>query len=89
MIEIKLKGNRSKSRIRQRREEAIERQKGYDGRTPEQQLKLIKTRPGESKKENHRLKLHNKLRVVDDAGVDIETGKYVGDYGISEDAYKS
>ena len=48
---MKLKGNRNKSRIRQRREEAIERQKGYDGRTPEQQLKLIKTRPGESKKE--------------------------------------
>ena len=50
-FKMKLKGNRNKSRIRQRREEAIERQKGYDGRTPEQQLKLIKTRPGESKKE--------------------------------------
>jgi len=48
---MKLKGYRNKARIRQRREEAIERQKGYDGRTPEQQLKLIKTRPGESKKE--------------------------------------
>ena len=48
---MKLKGNRNKSRIRQRREEAIERQKVYEGRTPEQQLKLIKTRPGESKKE--------------------------------------
>ena len=48
---MKLKGNRNKSRIRQRREEANERQKVYDGRTPEQQLKLIKTRPGESKKE--------------------------------------
>ena len=55
MIEIKIKGNRSKSRIRQRREEAIERQKVYDGRTPKQQLKLIKTRPGESKKEKHQL----------------------------------
>ena len=52
---MKLKGNRNKSRIRQRREEAIERQKGYDGCTPEQQLKLIKTRPGESKKEKYQL----------------------------------
>ena len=52
---MKLKGYRNKARIRQRREEAIERQKGYDGRTPEQQLKLIKTRPGESKKEDHKL----------------------------------
>ena len=48
---MKLKGYNNKSRIRQRQEEAIERQKVYDGRTPEQQLKLIKTRPGESKKE--------------------------------------
>ena len=52
---MKLKGDRNKSRIRQRREEAIERQKVYDGRTPEQQLKLIKSRPGESKKEKHKL----------------------------------
>jgi len=52
---MKYKGYNNKSRVRQRREEAIERQKVYDGRTPEQQLKLIKTRPGESKKENHRL----------------------------------
>ena len=52
---MKLKGYRNKARIRQRREEAIERQKGYDGRTPEQQLKLIKTRLGESKKEKHKL----------------------------------
>ena len=52
---MKLKGYRNKARIRQRREEAIERQTVYDGRTPEQQLKLIKTRPGESKKENHKL----------------------------------
>ena len=52
---MKLKGYRNKARIRQRREEAIERQKSYDDRTSEQQLKLIKTRPGESKKENHRL----------------------------------
>ena len=52
---MKFKGYNNKSRIRQRREEAIERQKVYDGRTPEQQLKLIKSRPGESKKEKHRL----------------------------------
>ena len=52
---MKYKGYNNKSRIRQRQEEAIERQKVYDGRTPEQQLKLIKTRPGESKKENHKL----------------------------------
>ena len=52
---MKLKGYRNKARIRQRRDEAIERQAVYDGRTPEQQLKLIKTRPGESKKENHKL----------------------------------
>ena len=52
---MKLKGYRNKARIRQRREEAIERQTVYDGRTPEQQLKLIKTRPGESKKENYKL----------------------------------
>ena len=49
------KGYNNKSRIRQRQEEAIERQKIHSGRTPEQQLKLIKTRPGESKKENHKL----------------------------------
>jgi len=52
---MKYKGYNNKSRIRQRQEEAIERQKIHSGRTPEQQLKLIKTRPGESKKENHKL----------------------------------
>ena len=52
---MKYKGYNNKSRIRQRQEEAIERQKVYDGRTPEQQLKLIKLRPGNSEKENHRL----------------------------------
>ena len=52
---MKYKGYNNKSRIRQRQVEAIERQKVHDGRTPEQQLKLIKTRPGESKKENHKL----------------------------------
>jgi len=52
---MKLKGYRNKARVRQRREEAIERQKVHDGRTPEQQLKLIKSRTGESKKEKHKL----------------------------------
>ena len=47
---MKYKGYNNKSRIRQRQEEAIERQKVHDGRTPEQQLKLIKTRLGESRK---------------------------------------
>ena len=52
---MKIRGYNNKSRVRQRQEEAIERQKVYDGRTPEQHLKLIKSRPGNSKKENHRL----------------------------------
>ena len=52
---MKFRGYNNKSRVRQRREEAIERQKVHSGRSPEQQLKLIKTRPGESKKEKHRL----------------------------------
>ena len=54
---MKLKGYKNKARIRQRREEAIERQEVRDKRSPEQQLKLIKTRLGESKKENSRLVL--------------------------------
>ena len=52
---MKFRGYNNKSRVRQRREEAIERQKVHSGRSPEQQLKLIKTRPGESKKEKHKL----------------------------------
>jgi len=52
---MKIRGYNNKSRVRQRQEEAIERQKVHSGRSPEQQLKLIKTRPGESKKEKHRL----------------------------------
>ena len=52
---MKHRGYNNKSRIRQRQEEAVERQNVHDGRSPEQQLKLIKTRPGESKKEVHRL----------------------------------
>ena len=52
---MKYKGYNNKSRIRQRQEEAIERQKVYDGRTPKERLKLIKSRPGVYKKEKHRL----------------------------------
>ena len=52
---MKIRGYNNKSRVRQRQEEAIERQKVCDGRTLEQQLKLIKTRLGESKKEKHKL----------------------------------
>jgi hypothetical protein len=52
---MKFKGYNNKSRIRQRQEEAIERQKVHDSRGSEQQLKLVRTRPGESKKEKHRL----------------------------------
>ncbi len=52
---MKIRGYNNKSRVRQRQEEAIERQKVYDGRTPEQQLKLVKSRLGESKKEKHKL----------------------------------
>jgi hypothetical protein len=42
-------------RRRERQEQAIERQKLRDKRTNEEQLALIKTRPGESDKEKHRL----------------------------------
>ena len=52
---MKIKGDRSKARIRQRQEEAVQRQEVHDKRTHQQQLELIKTRPGESKKENHLL----------------------------------
>jgi hypothetical protein len=52
---MKSKGKNNKSRIRQRQEEASNRQEIRESRTPTQQLKLIKTRPGESKKEKHRL----------------------------------
>ena len=54
-VVVKHRGYNNKSRVRQRQEEAIERQEVHNGRSPEQQLKLIKTRPGESKKENHKL----------------------------------
>ena len=48
---MKSKGKNNKARIRQRQEEASNRQKIRETRTPAQQLKLVKTRPGESKKE--------------------------------------
>ena len=49
---MKYKGYNNKSRLRQRQEEAVQRQEVHDKRTHRQQLELIKTRPGESKKEN-------------------------------------
>ena len=52
---MKRKGDRSKARIKQRQGEAVQRQEVYDKRTHQQQLELIKTRSGESKKEKHRL----------------------------------
>ena len=52
---MKIKGGNNKMRVQQRQKEAVQRQEVHDKRTPQQQLELIKTRPGESKKENHRL----------------------------------
>ena len=52
---MKIKGKNNKARIRQRQEEASNRQKIRESRTPAQQLKLVKTRPGESKKEKLQL----------------------------------
>ena len=52
---MKIKGKNNKARIRQRQEEALTRQEIRETRTPAQQLKLIKTRPGESKKEKLQL----------------------------------
>ena len=52
---MKIKGKNNKARIRQRQEEASNRQKIRETRTPAQQLKLVKTRPGESKKEKLQL----------------------------------
>jgi hypothetical protein len=52
---MKIKGGNSKARRTQRREEAIQRQSARDSRTYEEQLKLVKKRPGESKKEKYRL----------------------------------
>ena len=52
---MKIRGNNNKARVQQRIEEAEQRQSVRDKRTHEQQLELIKKRPGESKKEKHRL----------------------------------
>ena len=48
---MKIKGKNNKARIRQRQEEASNRREIRETRTSAQQLKLVKTRPGESKKE--------------------------------------
>jgi len=52
---MNIKGKRNKFRVKRRQEEAVERQTVRDKRTHEEQLKLIKTRLGESKKEKRRL----------------------------------
>ena len=51
----KIKGGRSRGRINQRRTEAKEREAARSVRSNEEQLKLLETRPGNSKKEKHRL----------------------------------
>ena len=71
---MKYKGYKNKSRIRQRQEEAIERQKVYDSRTPKERLKLIKSRPGESKKEKHRLVALIENAYKKDKGNKIKNG---------------
>ena len=52
---IKIKGDRSRGRINQRRTEAKEREADRSVRSNEEQLKLLETRPGNSEKERHRL----------------------------------
>ena len=59
---MKIKGKNNKARIRQRQEEALTRQEKRESRTPTQQLKLIETRPGESKKEKLQL-----IRLIEQA----------------------
>ena len=51
----KIKGDRSRGRISQRRTEAKEREADRSVRSNEEQLKLLETRPGNSEKEKHRL----------------------------------
>ena len=51
----KIKGDRSRGRISQRRMEAKEREADRSVRSNEEQLKLLETRPGNSEKEKHRL----------------------------------
>ena len=52
---MNIKGKRNKFRVKQRQEESVERQTVRDKKTHEEQLELIKTRLGESKKEKRRL----------------------------------
>ena len=50
---MKIKGKNNKARIRQRQEEASNRRKIRESRTPTQQLKLVKTRPVNLKKRSY------------------------------------
>ena len=52
---MKHRGHSNRARRQQRKDQAIDRQGLRDKRTHKQQLELIKTRPGESKKEKHQL----------------------------------
>ncbi len=52
---MKHRGHSNRARRQQRKDQAIDRQGLRDKRTHKQQLELIKTRPGESKKEKHTL----------------------------------
>ena len=51
----KIKGGRSRGRIKQRQTEAKEREADRSVRSNAEQLKVLETRPGNSKKEKHRL----------------------------------
>ena len=59
---MKIKGGNNKMRVRQRQDEAVQRQETRDNRTHEQQLELINKRPGESKKEKYKL-----VKLIKDA----------------------
>ena len=51
----RISGNRSRGRINLRRTEAKEREASRSVRSNEEQLKLLETRPGNSKKEKQQL----------------------------------
>ena len=51
----RISGDRSRGRINQRRTEAKEREASRSVRSNEEQLKLLETRPGNSKKEKQQL----------------------------------
>ena len=51
----RISGNRSRGRINQRRTEAKEREASRSVRSNKEQLKLLETRPGNSKKEKQQL----------------------------------